>query len=192
MEHRRDLFKRMLQMVLPMVILAGIIIGSSQVKIVQIKSDTKASYAKATVSKVLEDYSNGESFAGNQKVLATITSGEYKGQSFELVNSNSYQRGALCVPGTKIIAFVQPDTEGNLTGSVYNYDRTGMIYVLLGLFALVLILVGGKKGIASLYALIFTFVCIVCMYIPLLYVGINGIIAAILTAVVILVASYIL
>lgn len=189
MGHRRNLFKRMLQMLLPMMILAGIIIGSAQVKIVQIKSDTHASYAKATVSKVLEDYSNGESFAGNQKVLATITSGEYKGQSCELVNSNSYQRGAFCVPGTKIIAFVQPDTDGNLTGSVYNYDRTGMIYVLLGLFALVLILVGGKKGFASLYALIFTFVCIVCMYIPLLYVGMNGIIAAILTAVVILVAS---
>ncbi len=189
MKDRRNLLKRLLRIILPMVILAGIILGSSQVKINSIKSDTDTVYVKATVSKILEDNSGGQPFVGNQKVVATITSGEYKGQSCELANSNSYQRGALCVVGTKIIALVQSDGQGGLTGSVYNYDRTGMIYLLLGLFALCLIVIGGKKGAASLYALVFTFVCIICMYIPLLYAGVNGILAAILTAIVILVAS---
>lgn len=189
MEHRKDLLKRMLQMVLPMVILAGIIIGCSQIKIAKIKPDTNTFYAKAEVIEILEDYSGGQPFGGTQKVQATITSGEYKGQSCELDNSNTYQRGAYCVEGTKVIALLQTDSQGNLKGSVYNYNRNAMIYFLLGLFALCLILIGGKKGAAALYALVFTFICIICMYIPLLYIGINGVLAALLTAIVILVAS---
>ena len=189
MEHRRVFLKRMLRMVLPMVILAGIIIGCSQVKITSIKPGYDSVHVKAQVTEILEDYSAGEAFTGNQKVTATITSGEYKGQSCELNNANAYQRGAYCVVGTRVIALVQRNSEGKLTGSVYNYDRTSMVFVLLGLFAFSLILVGGKKGAASFYALALTFACIVCMYIPLLYVGMNGVMAAILTAVVILVVS---
>ena len=189
MEHRRVFLKRMLRMVLPMVILAGIIIGCSRVKIASMKPGYDSIYVKAQVTEILEDYSAGEAFTGNQKVAATITGCQYKGQSCELNNANTYQRGAYCVVGTKIIALVQVNTEGKLAGSVYNYDRTSMVYALLGLFSLSLILVGGKKGAAALYALVFTFVCIICMYVPLLYVGINGVIAAILSVVVILVAS---
>lgn len=189
MEHKNVLFKRLLRVLLPLIVLCGIMMASYQVKVVSIKPDTDSFYAKAEVTEILEDYSGGESFMGNQKVTAVITSGKYKGQSCELSNSNTYQRGAYCVVGTKIIALVQMDEEGNLGGSVYNYDRTAMVYVLLGLFALCLVLVGGKKGAASFYALVFTFVCIVCMYIPLLYIGMNGILAAILTSIVMLVAS---
>lgn len=64
-----------------------------------------------------------------------------------------------------------------------------MVYVLLGLFSLSLVLVGGKKGAASLYALVFTFICVICMYVPLLYAGLNGVLAALITSIVILAAS---
>lgn len=189
MKHRKNLLKCMLRMILPVIILAGIIIGGCQVKRTHIKADTNVSYAKAKVIEVLEDYSGGEPFGGNQKVLVKITSGTHKGEKCELFNSNTYQRGAFCVVGTRVIALLQVDAKENLTGSVYNYDRTAMIYVLLALFALSLIFVGGKKGLAALYALFFTFVCTICMYVPLLYSGMNGILAALLTAVVILMAS---
>ncbi|MFR8002016.1 MAG: YibE/F family protein [Hydrogeniiclostridium sp.] len=187
--HSRDMLKRVLQVVLPMVILIGIVIGSCQIHISRIGSDMQAVYVKASVNEILEDYTNDTPFVGNQKVLATVTSGEYAGRTCELENSNSYQRGALCYPGTKIIALLQENSDGSLTGSVYNYDRTDMIYLLLGLFAVILVLVGGMKGAAALYALVFTFVCIICMYIPFLCMGMNGILAAILTSVVILVVS---
>lgn len=176
-------------MILPMVILAGIIIGSGRVSVSSIKSDTQNIHVKATVTEVIEDYAEGEAFSGTQKVIARITSGEYQGRECELSNANTYQRGALCAPGTKVIALIRANEDGSLTGSVYNYDRTGMVWLLVALFALALIAVGGKKGAAALYALIFTVVCIVCMYIPMLYTGVNGILAAILTAVVILAVS---
>ena len=176
-------------MILPMVVLLCIIIGASFISIKPIGAQNRAEYARATVDEVLEDNSSSQAFAGTQRVLVTITDGKYAGEQCTLVNSNSYQRGALCYPGTKIIALVEYDQSGVLTGSVYNYDRTGMVYILIGIFALALILIGGKKGAAALYALIFTFVCIICMYIPLIYIGTNGILAAILSAVVILIGS---
>lgn len=189
LQKRKVLLDRILRAIIPLVLLGMIIIGSGKVQKTHIGPNTKAFYAKATVVEILEDHTNGEPFAGNQKVVATITSGEYKGQNCTLDNPNSYQNGALCDIGTKIIAMVRQNDAGSLVGGVYNYDRTAMVYLLLGLFAVVLILCGGKKGAASLYALIFTFVCIICVYIPLLYVGMNGILAAILTAVLILITS---
>lgn len=188
-KENKRLLQRMLRIVLPLALLAVIIMGSAQVEKAQIGADTQAVYATATVTEILEDQSGGEPFLGSQKVAAAITSGEHKGAQCILVNPNAYQRGALCVPGTKVIALLQTEADGVLQGSVYNYDRTAMVYLLLGLFALILVLVGGKKGAASLYALVFTVACIFCVYIPMLYTGANGMAAAVLTAVVILVVS---
>lgn len=163
MDNRRNLYKRVLRVLLPMVILAGIIIGSCQIKRTHIKANNNVVYVKAKVIQIIEDNSGGQPFGGAQKVSAKITGGQYKGQNCELDNSNSFQRGAFCTTGTKVIAVVK-DIDGVITGSVYNYDRTMMVYVLLGLFSLCLVLVGGKKGAAALYALIFTFICVICMF----------------------------
>lgn len=188
MENRRSLYKRTLRVLLPVVILTGIIIGSCQIQRAHIKADNGVVYVKAKVVQIIEDNSGGQPFSGAQKVKARITSGQYRGLDCELDNSNSYQRGAFCTKGTKVIAVIK-DIDGTLTGSVYNYDRTMMVYVLLGLFSLSLVLVGGKKGAASLYALVFTFICVICMYVPLLYAGLNGVLAALITSIVILAAS---
>lgn len=186
---KRIPLKRLLQVILPLLLLGAIILGSSFVERSKIGADNSSFYAKATVIKVLEDNTGGKEFMGYQKVEARITSGEYQNYRCELENPNTYQRGAFCAPGTKVIALIRADATGKFVGSVYNYDRTGMVWLLLGAFALILILVGGKKGAAALYALVFTFVCVICVYVPLLYVGMNGILVAILTAVLILCAS---
>jgi uncharacterized membrane protein len=118
-----------------------------------------------------------------------VTGGAHRGKTCELDNPNSYHIGAYGGAGTKVVALVRLTEDGNLVGTVYNHDRTPMVLLLLGLFAVVTVLVGGKKGIATLYALTFTFLCVICLYIPLLYVGCNGILAAVLTSVTILTAS---
>lgn len=180
---------RVLPLIVTLVLLGAIILAASFVTKEQIGPDVSNFYVRAKVTRVLEDHSAGETATGPQRLEAEVLSGDCKGQICLLENPNDYQIGAYAQEGTKVIALVKAGEDGSLKGSVYNYDRTGMVYLLLGLFAVVTILVGGKKGIATLYALIFTFVCVICMYIPLIYVGCNGILAAILTATVILAAS---
>ena len=183
------MLQRMLRALLPVVILSGIIIGSLGISRAQIKAGTDHNFAKARVTAILSDYSDNTPFNGSQQVRAVLTSGTWKGQEVELANSNSYQQGALCQVGTRVIALVQQGSDGTVSGSVYNYDRTGMVYLLLALFFLSLVAVGGRKGIATIYALGFTFACVIFLYLPLLYVGMNGVLAAALTSVVILTVS---
>ncbi len=181
--------KRLAQIAIPMVILIGIIIGCAQVKRVQIAAQHNAEYVRAVVTEIVSDHSGGAPYGGPQIVRVTIKSGEYKQYTCTLENANDYTIGAFCQEGTKIIALIYKTAEGTLAGSVHNYDRTGMILLLSGLFALILVLVGGKKGIAALYSLVFTFICIICVFVPLLYIGMNGILAAIVTAALILSVS---
>jgi len=186
MDNKKLWLHRLLRLILPLVLLFGLIFASAQVKRTQLGPDNNSVYVHATVTAVLEDHAGAY---GSQRVQATITSGEYEGESCVLENLYEHQGHVYCAPGVKILALVHPSQSGTLGGRVYNYDRTGVVYFLLALFALILIFVGGKKGAAALYALVLTFVCILCMYLPLLYLGMNGILAAIATAVVILVAS---
>ncbi len=189
MNNKRVMLNRLLRVILPMIVLLVLVIGSSAVKVQGAKANTDAVYAKATITGIIEDQSHGEAFSGTQRVTAVLTDGIYSGKSCTLDNANSYQRGALCTEGTKIIALVRENADGSITGSVYNYDRSGMLYILAVLFAAALLLIGGRKGAAALYALVFTFISVICMYIPLLYVGMNGVLAAFLTSLVILIVS---
>lgn len=188
MSKAKIMLRRLLRLVLPLVLVGIILIGGAQVERKILGPDMDSFYVRARITDVLVDYST-EEFMGHQRVTAVVTQGAHKGESCTLDNANTYQMGAYGGEGTRIVALVRVNDEGALVGSVYNHDRTPMVYLLLGLFAVVTVLVGGKKGFATLYALAFTFLCVICMYIPLLYVGCNGILAAILTSVTILTAS---
>lgn len=188
MNKRKMILRRLLRLILPLVLVGIILFCGAQVERELLGPDMSSFYVRAKISDVLVDYSS-EEFVGIQKVTAVVTHGEHKGKTCELENPNSYHIGAYGGEGTRIVALVRMTEDGTLTGTVYNHDRTPMVYLLIGLFALATVLVGGKKGFATLYALAFTFLCVICMYIPLLYMGCNGILAAILTSVTILAAS---
>ena len=181
--------KRLLQVLLPMLLLMGILVGNALKPMKSVGPDARYTYARAVVTSVVKDYSGGEAFKGIQLVEVVVTGGEYKGRACQLQNSNDYHSGALCTEGTRVIALLHEGEDGVLSGSVYNYDRSGMVYLLLALFALTLIAVGGWKGAAALYALVFTFVSVVGVFIPLICTGVGTVSAAILTAILILVTS---
>ena len=188
-KNHQELLHRFLRVLLPLVLLVAMILLSSRVEKKPFGPDTSREYAKATVTKILTDYSGGKEFGGQQQVEVVVTSGQFKGYSCELGNANTYGGGAFCQEGTKVIAYVGYNNEGELGGVVYNYDRTGMVWLLVGLFGAILLLIGGKKGAAALYALAFTFVCVLCVYIPLIYIGVNAVLSAVISAILILVAS---
>ena len=145
-------------------------------------------FARATVLEVLEDNTNiseeGE-LEGNQKVRIKITSGEYKGEECEATSPNSNHSGAYCKEGTKVIILVNKGDSGQVVASVYNYDRGTALWVLIGMFIAVLCLTGRKQGIASAAGLIFTFLCIFFMYIPMMYVGYSPFFAAAVTSIIV-------
>lgn len=171
------------------------IIGKS-VKKTPLISDDGLEYAKATVVEIVNGNSgngssNGETMAGSQDVKVEITSGSFKGKVVEANNLNGYLYGANCQVGTKVIVQIS-GYQDDISANVYNYDREYVMYALVGLFLIVLCLIGGKRGIYSAVALIFTFICIIGLYLPLLYQGASPFPVTILTVFLITVVSLLL
>ena len=159
-----------------LLVLFGIIwYVSSSVKKTPLISEDGLEYAKSTVVEIVKGNSGGNNtgegeMAGSQDVKVKITSGAHKGKTVEANNLNGYLYGANCQVGTKVI--VQISAYGDvINANVYNYDREYVMYALIGLFLLILCLIGGKRGIYSAIALVFTFICIIGLYLPLLYEG---------------------
>ncbi|WP_310602082.1 YibE/F family protein [Anaerosporobacter sp.] len=136
-------------------------------------------FVKAKVVEIIEDNeTEGGNYIGSQTVMISILSGEFKGELLEANSSSSFLYGTHCEVGKKVIAIVS-ESNGTFVASIYSVDRAAMIYLIIGIFMLTIILIGGKKGLASVVGLGFTIICILFLFLPLIYRGVSPILAAV-------------
>ena len=150
-------------------VFAVFVIKLNQVEKTELVVRTGQTFEKAKVVKVLEDnlQENGTR-VGEQKVRVRMLTGERKGQNLDITSSSGYLFGAACKPGMKVI--VMQSVAGDSTvASVYTQDREGVIYIFALIYLLALCLIGGKQGIKGCLGLIFTFFCVIFVYLPLVY-----------------------
>ncbi len=141
------------------------------------------SFEKATVTQILQNNVGEDGTpAGSQLLEVRITSGQYRGTVCEANNMAGYLYGAQCEVGTKVIVQLS-EYQGDFSANVYNYDRGMTLYILIGLFLIVLCVIGGKKGVMSAASLIFTFACIIFLYVPMMYLGYSPFLAATLVVI---------
>lgn len=179
---------------LVVIILAGIFIFSNQIQKTPLLASDNTEFAKAVVVAVESDNYNIDEATGvgdSQNVTLEITSGNYKGQTVQGTSMNGYLYGAVCKVGTKVIVRVS-DFNDQLSASVYNYDREFEIGFLILAFLVTMWLVGGRKGIDSIIALVFTFIVVLFLYIPMLYIGVSPFLSAVIAVILITVMTHIL
>lgn len=172
--------------VLMVVFVGALITFNARIERQDLRPTGGTKFAKAVVEEVLEsnnDISENGEYSGNQKIRIRITSGEFEGEVCEAQSPYANHSGADCYPGLKVIILVNQNDAGEIVASVYNYDRGSMLWMLIILFFIILCVIGGKKGFTSAAGLVFTFVCIFCLYIPLMYTGFSPFLAAALTSV---------
>lgn len=140
------------------------------------------SYEKAIVTKITKDNlaEDGNRY-GTQEVRVQVKTGQFAGQEFDAINPNGSLFGADCEVGTRVIVIVSA-TGDNAVVTVYSLDRTSIIYLFALFFALVVCLLGGKKGIKSVMSLVFAGICIIYLMFPLMYRGISPILITIIVA----------
>lgn len=108
---------------------------------------------------------------GKQVVQVELTEGEHKGEIYSLTNNLSYLYGTVLSVGDPVTVTFSI-TDGALDNiTLADYDRTVPALVVLGLFLLVTVLVGGKVGAKSLLGLAFTILCVFALLIPMLLGG---------------------
>ena len=121
-------------------------------------------FEKGVVTEILQDNLMPDgSRVGEQRVLVRMTTGVRAGQELETTSSSGYLFGAGCVPGMKVIVMQSVAGDSTIT-SVYTQDREGVIYLFALLYLAVLILVGGRQGVKGALGLVFTFFCILFVY----------------------------
>jgi uncharacterized membrane protein len=148
----------------------------------QLVNTNGRTFEEGRVVEVLEDNLQEDgSRIGDQKIRLQMESGNFAGEVLEATSANGFLFGAVCQSGTKVIAIVsQAGSTRSIT--VYSLNRSLPVYAFIAFFFLMLGLIGGKKGVKSALALLFTLLCLWKMFLPLIFRGVSPVWAAIFTA----------
>ena len=161
---------------IPVVLLAAFVIFTvyiNQVDKVALVNREGQTFEKGVVTEILQDnlQPNGTR-VGEQRVLVRLTTGVRAGQELETTSASGYLFGAGCTVGMRVIVLQSVAGDSTIT-SVYSQDREWVIYAFAAAYLVVLCLVGGKQGIKGALGLVFTFFCILFVYLPLVYRGLS-------------------
>lgn len=133
-------------------------------------------YVRAEVTEILEQEltlsgADNEYTLGYQKILVRFLEGEHKGEEIELENYITVQHNVIPKEGSRVI--ISADCPENVEPyySLYNYDRSTGMFIIVAMFVLLVFLVGRKQGLMSCLALLFSLEVIICYLIPELYDG---------------------
>lgn len=150
----------------------------NQVEKTELINREGTSYVKARVVEVVVDNLQEDgSRVGYQTVNVELLEGEHKGEVLEATSASGYLYGAICKEGMTVMLNLS-EAEGMVVASVFNYNREPVIIGFVVMFLALLAAIGGKKGILSGISLVFTFICIIFLFLPMLYKGYSPFLAA--------------
>lgn len=154
-------------------VFAVFVVKLNQVQKTELVVRTGQTFEKGIVTEILQDNLDASgSRVGEQRVKVKMTTGELTGEEVEMTSSSGYLFGAGCTVGMKVI--VMQSVAGETTiSSVYSQDREWVIYIFAGLYLLALCVIGGKQGIKGCLGLVFTFFCVIFVYLPLVYLHVS-------------------
>lgn len=104
---------------------------------------------------------------GSMDLKIEIISGRYKGDIVNVTNLFSSLYNIKVKQGDKVSIRIDTSGKNKYQVSIYNYYRVPQLVICVMVFVVMLMLIGGKKGAKSVFALVFTLVCIIWILLPL-------------------------
>ena len=155
----------------------------NQVNKIELINQQGTGFEKAVVEEVVTDNLQSDGTrVGNQQIKVKILSGELNGKILDATSTSGYLYGADCKKGMRVIVSVST-SNNNSTVAVYSFDREPIIYGFIAIFIIILCIIGGMKGFKSAISLIFTFICILFLFIPMIYKGYSPFLSAIIVGI---------
>ncbi len=135
-----------------------------------------AEYEIARVTKVLADSTEPDPVAdnshrGEQLLIAEVLSGQYKGEQLQVYNYVGPIYGGPVYEGDEVVLIISTYEDGGHNGTVFEFSRRLPLIVIVALFLIATVVVGGKTGLKSMVGLIFTLACLFLILIPALMKG---------------------
>ncbi|MEQ2444507.1 YibE/F family protein [Pseudoflavonifractor sp. CLA-AP-H29] len=141
-------------------------------------STSQMIFAVARVNDVLMDNAQADDWSegrrlGTQLLELEICSGEHKGEFLEAYNYLNAYTNLDAKENTRLIVQLGYDDSGALyVVNIFNYDRWQVVGAFVLVFALVMVLVGGWKGVKALLGLLFTLACVWFLLLPMMLQGV--------------------
>lgn len=182
--------RRRLEIAIALILLLALVLWSAVLQWTDKERDAtaarKRTFAVARVVDILYDDAEAQDWTegrrvGQQQLEVELLSGPWKGLVLECSNYLSVYSNIDAREGTRIIVRLDVDDETQpYIISVPNYDRTPMLAGLLLIFAALLVIIGGKKGVMALLGLVYTLLSLWLILIPMVLRGADPILTAIL------------
>lgn len=140
--------------------------------------ENRADYESASVDQILSDSTEKDpasdnGYRGEQLLLVTVRSGDYKGQQMQVYNYVGPLCGGPLKVGDRATVLISTYSDGTVNATVYEFDRLLPLCIVLVLFIAAAVAVGGRTGVKSLVALAVTLVCLFGVLLPSLMKGAN-------------------
>lgn len=140
--------------------------------------ENRADYESASVDQILSDSTEKDpasdnGYRGEQLLLVTVRSGDYKGQQMQVYNYVGPLYGGPLKVGDRATILISTYSDGTVNATVYEFDRLLPLCIVLVLFIAAAVAVGGRTGVKSLVALAVTLVCLFGVLLPSLMKGAN-------------------
>lgn len=131
-------------------------------------------------------------YIGEQQIKVEILTGQYAHQQFEIKNSMSLLYSVNTKVGMKVIVSFNVNENEITNLSVYTYKRNTVVYWMIAIFIILLIVVGGMKGLRSVISIIFSIIVIFYFMLPSILNGLNPVISATLSSSLIIIVGLII
>lgn len=147
---------------------------------------TSTTYANARVELVksedleLDDY-DSQLYLGSQEIVVTLLSGDQKGETIELTNYLTKIHSIKVSAGDRIIICVDAPESADPYYTVFGFDRTVSLAALMVCFALVVILVGGLKGVRALLGVAYSLLLVMMFMVQAIYHGFGPVAVTLIT-----------
>lgn len=129
---------------------------------------------------------------GSQKLKVRLTTGKSNGKIVYVNNVVTETHHVLSKKGTRVIVKVDQPKGAKAIYTLYNYDRVPAYVVLAGIFTVLMIMIGRRKGAGSMIGLVFSVFLILFWMLPALYHGYSPILIVTTTCIMITIFSMIL
>ena len=165
------------------IIFFALIVRYNKIEKTELLSTEGRSFETAQVTEILEDNLRDSGIrTGYQTVMLKILTGEHRGEEIQASSSSSYLYGAVCQKNMKVVAILS-ESGGEITASVYSYYRSPVLIGFVLVFLLLIWVIGGRQGLYSIIGLIFTFICLIYLFLPMIYKGVSPCLAAVLVVI---------
>ncbi|MCD7922260.1 MAG: YibE/F family protein [Clostridiales bacterium] len=118
-----------------------------------------------------KDSADERLYLGSQELTIRILEGDLKGKEVEFTNYLTRIHSIFVAEGQRVIVCADTPENAEAYYTLYNYDRTFPLILLIAIFALAMLLVGRTKGLRALLGVVYSLLIVTLFLVQAIYHG---------------------